>query len=139
MLITAEVTKMAESIAAQLPILTNIGNSTEHEQALELMEELIDKYDSNLLLIEALGNAIARYEDASLDYQLFNLQQNNIDPAVATLKTLMIQHNLKSTDFEDMIGKKSMVFQVLAGKKRLTREHISRLANRFNISPALFF
>ncbi len=139
MKITAEVTKKAESISAQLPILTSIVNAAEHEQALELMEELIDEYDANLLLIEVLGNSIARYEETSKDYQSFNRQQDNIDPNVATLKTLMSQHNLKSTDFEELIGNKRMVSLVLAGKKRLTRDHISRLANRFEVSPALFF
>ncbi|WP_275540777.1 hypothetical protein [Aliidiomarina iranensis] len=32
-----------------------------------------------------------------------------------------------------------MVSQVLAGKRNLTKEHIIKLANRFQISPSSFF
>jgi HTH-type transcriptional regulator/antitoxin HigA len=43
------------------------------------------------------------------------------------------------TDFENDIGKKSMVSQALAGKKNLTQEHIMNLAHRFDVSPVVFF
>jgi HTH-type transcriptional regulator / antitoxin HigA len=139
MLATAEVTKMAGSITAQLPILTGINTAAEHQQALALMDELIEQYDENIIIIEALGNAITRYEDESVRFEAFNSRQDDLDPAVATLKVLMDQYKLNTTDFENEIGKKSMVSQVLAGKKNLTREHIEKLAERFGISPALFF
>lgn len=117
MLALAEVTKMASSITAQLPILNGINTAAEHQQALALMDELIEQYDENLIIIEALGNAITRYEDESAQFEAFNSRQNDLDPAVASLKVLMEQHNLNTTDFESEIGKKSMVLQVLAGKK----------------------
>lgn len=139
MLATAEVTKMAGSISAQLPILTGINTAAEHQQALALMDELIEQYDENIIIIEALGNAITRYEDKSVRFEAFNSRQDDLDPAVATLKVLMNQYKLNTTDFENEIGKKSMVSQVLAGKKNLTREHITNLANRFGVSPVLFF
>lgn len=139
MLAVAEVTKMASAITHQLPILAGISSASEHQQALSLMDELIEQYDDNLILIEALGNIITRYEDESVKFEVFNHRQSEIDPAIATLRVLMDQHGLNTTDFENEIGKKSMVSQVLAGKKNLTREHIMNLANRFNISPALFF
>jgi HTH-type transcriptional regulator/antitoxin HigA len=139
MLATAEVTRMAGSIATQLPILAGISTAAQHQQALELMDQLIEQYDENLIIIEALGNAITRYEDESLRFEAFNNKQDDLDPAVATLKVLMEQHKLNTTDFENEIGKKSMVSQVLAGKRNLTREHIEKLVERFGISPALFF
>ncbi len=139
MLATAEVTKMAGSITAQLPILAGISTATEHQQALALMDQLIEQYDENLIIIEALSNAITRYEDESLRFEAFNSRQEDLDPAVATLKVLMEQHKLNTTDFENEIGKKSMVSQVLAGKKNLTKEHITNLASRFGVSPVLFF
>lgn len=139
MLATAEVTRMAGSIATQLPILAGISTAAQHQQALDLMDQLIEQYDENLIIIEALGNAITRYEDESLRFEAFNNKQDDLDPAVATLKVLMEQHKLNTTDFENEIGKKSMVSQVLAGKRNLTREHIEKLVERFGISPALFF
>ena len=139
MLVVAEVTKMAGVITSQLPILTGISSASEHRQALALMDELIEQYDENLILIEALGNAITRYEDESVRFEAFNHRQGEIDTAVATLKVLMDQYGLNTTDFENEIGKKSIVSQVLAGKKNLTREHIMNLAHRFGVSPAVFF
>jgi len=139
MFAVAEVTQLAGSISAKLPILSGINNATEHQQALALMDELIEDYDANLVVIEALSNVIARYEDESLRFETFNNRQAELDPAVATLKVLMDQNGLNTTDFENEIGKKSMVSQVLAGKKNLTREHITKLAERFGVTPAVFF
>ncbi|MFN4186942.1 MAG: type II toxin-antitoxin system HigA family antitoxin [Acinetobacter johnsonii] len=138
MLATAEVTKMAGSITIQLPILTGIRTAAEHQQALALMDELIEQYDENLIIIEAFSNAMTRYEE-SVRFEAFNSMQNDLSPAVATLKVLMDQHNLNLNDFENEIGKKSRVSQVLSGKKNLTREHITNLASRFGVSPRLFF
>lgn len=139
MLAVAEVTKLAGHIMSNVTLLKGISNATEHQQALELMEELLEDYDANLIVIEALSNVIARYEDESLRFDTFNSRQAALDPAVATLKVLMDQNSLNTTDFEAEIGKKSMVSQVLAGKRNLTREHITKLAQRFGVNPAVFF
>lgn len=135
----AEVTKLAGSIMSNVPLLAGIRNATDHQQALELMEELLEDYDTNLVVIEALSNVIARYEKESLRFDMLNRRQIGLDPAVATLRVLMDQNGLNTTDFEAEIGKKSMVSQVLAGKKKLTREHITKLAQRFGVNPAVFF
>lgn len=134
-----EITKLSGNMMSNIPLLAGINNDTEHQQALELMEALLDEYDNNLVIIEALSNVIKRYEDGSQLLDIFNRRQKGIDPAVATLKVLMEQNGLKTADFEAEIGKKSMVSQVLSGRKNLTREHIQKLAKRFGIKPAAFF
>lgn len=139
MLVVAEVSKLAKTIMANVPLLAGISNDKEYEEALELFEELLDNYDANLVVIEALSNVIERYEDESLRFETFNLRQAGLDPAVETLKVLMDQNGLNTTDFENEIGKKSMVSQVLTGKKHLTRAHITKLAERFGVAPAIFF
>lgn len=139
MLVVAEVSKLAKTIMANVPLLAGISNDKEYEEALELFEELLDNYDANLVVIEALSNVIERYEDESLRFETFNLRQAGLDPAVETLKVLMDQNGLNTTDFENEIGKKSMVSQVLTGKKNLTRAHITKLAERFGVAPAIFF
>lgn len=45
---------MAKAIVAQLPILNGISSSDKHQQALILLEDLIEHYDENLIIIEAL-------------------------------------------------------------------------------------
>lgn len=139
MLAVAEVTELVSELNVRAPILREISSDKDHEQALALMEELIEDYDTNLVAIEALSNSIARYEEEAVSFTEFNNRTDSGDPAVATLKVLMDQHGLNTTDFKNEIGGKSMVSQVLNGGKRLTRDHIERLAKRFGISPALFF
>jgi len=128
MLAVAEVKELVSELNVRAPILREISNDEDHEQALALMEELIEDYYTNLVAIEALSNAIARYEADALSFAEFNQRGLGSDPAVATLKVLMDQHNLNTTDFKNEIGGKSMVSQVLSGGKQLTRNHIERLA-----------
>ncbi len=139
MLAVAQVTELVSELNVRAPILREISCEQEHEQALSLMEDLIENYDTNLVAIEALSNSIARYEAEAISFSEFNNRSRAGDPAVATLRVLMDQHDLNTTDFKDEIGGKSMVSQVLSGGKRLTRDHIERLAKRFGISAALFF
>lgn len=140
MLATTQITELVSELNVHAPVLREISSALEHEQALALMDELIEDYDTNLVAIEALSNSIARYEHDAEPYADFNIR--NVvdgDPAVIMLKVLMDQHRLNTTDFKNEIGGKSMVSQVLSGGKQLTRNHIERLAKRFGISPALFF
>lgn len=133
-----KITELVTELNLRAPVLREITNEKQHEQALALMEALIEDYDTNLVAIEALSHSIARYEAESVSFAEFNHRAQNGDPAVATLKVLMEQHGLNTTDFKNEIGGKSMVSQVLNGGKRLTRDHIERLAKRFGISPVLF-
>ncbi|MGO2234602.1 MAG: hypothetical protein ACTH5B_11060 [Marinomonas sp.] len=97
MLVTNEITQMANAIVAQLPILNGISNSDEHQQALILLEELLERYDENLIIIEALSNVIARYEDGAAEFDTFNKRQIAINPETAMLK-LLIDQDLANTD-----------------------------------------
>lgn len=50
------------NLTQTFPILTKIGSEDEHAKALMMMEMLLEDYDNNLLLIDALSCSIARYE-----------------------------------------------------------------------------
>lgn len=54
--------EMGQSLQSAFPILSVIRNESEHKRALDTVELLLEDYDSNLLLIDALSCAIARYE-----------------------------------------------------------------------------
>ena len=58
---------------------------------------------------------------------------------VEILRFLMDQHGLKQKDLVDVFGTRSIVSEVLSGKRRLNREHIQRLSERFHVSPEVFF
>ena len=49
-------------LSQEYPILSNISNDEEHGKALMMIEMLLEDYDKNLLLIDALSCSIARYE-----------------------------------------------------------------------------
>ncbi len=54
--------EMGQRLQSIFPILSVISNEAEHKRALDIIEMLLEDYDSNLLLIDALSCAIARYE-----------------------------------------------------------------------------
>jgi len=49
-------------LSQEYPILNKISNDEEHGKALMMIEMLLENYDKNLLLIDALSCSIARYE-----------------------------------------------------------------------------
>jgi HTH-type transcriptional regulator / antitoxin HigA len=55
------------------------------------------------------------------------------------LRFLMEQHDLKQKDLVDVFGTPSIVSEVLSGKRKLNKEHIARLRERFHVSPDVFF
>jgi HTH-type transcriptional regulator / antitoxin HigA len=55
------------------------------------------------------------------------------------VRFLMDQHNLKQKDLVDVFGTRSIVSEVLSGKRKLNKEHIARLRERFHVSPDVFF
>lgn len=55
------------------------------------------------------------------------------------VRFLMEQHNLLQKDLVDVFGTRSIVSEVLSGKRELNKEHIARLSARFHVSPELFF
>ena len=58
---------------------------------------------------------------------------------VEILRFLMDQHGLKQKDLVEVFGTRSIVSEVLSGKRKLNKEHIQRLSERFHISPEAFF
>jgi HTH-type transcriptional regulator/antitoxin HigA len=55
------------------------------------------------------------------------------------LRFLMEQHGLKQKDLVDVFGTRSIVSEVLGGKRKLNKDHIERLSQRFHVSPDVFF
>lgn len=125
---------------AQMPYLTQINNQDEYEEALALMDELVDDYDTNKGLIVMLATSIEQWEDSSEESTAFNLAVSGVAPGIAVLKTLMSQHHLGVADLPEL-GSKSNVSKLLnaADGKKLNKQHIEALSKRFRVSPPLFF
>ena len=55
------------------------------------------------------------------------------------LRYLLERNGLSQRDIAQELGSESTVSLVLSGKRQLNRDHIARLSQRFNVSPAVFF
>jgi HTH-type transcriptional regulator/antitoxin HigA len=58
---------------------------------------------------------------------------------IEVLRFLMDQRGLRQKDLAGIFGTRSIVSEVLSGKRKLNKEHIARLSQRFHVSPDVFF
>ncbi|SFU88824.1 helix-turn-helix domain-containing protein [Halomonas korlensis] len=127
-----------KSVFRTVPFLTHIRTEQEYQDALALVDELIEDVDSNVALIERLSDVIEEWENTDPDFVEFNAGVAALD-SVDMLKFLMEQRGLGIADLPE-IGSKSLVSKILNRRGReLTRRHIEALSRRFGVSPALFF
>lgn len=97
-----------------LEILVDQPESEKHEEEIELLTLLIEKWDE---------------EHSTL---------KESDP-VELLKFLMIENQLKSKDLSELLGVgKSVVSEILSYKKGFSKEIIRKLADRFKLKQDAF-
>ncbi|MFD1561484.1 type II toxin-antitoxin system HigA family antitoxin [Paraburkholderia silviterrae] len=111
------------------------ANETDYAEAVRVLNGLLDAggADENhelAPLVDILGSLIGSYEDANHDVP-------GVTPE-AVLRELMNQHNLKQSDLPE-IGSQGVISEILSGKRELNTRQIGLLAQRFRISPAVFF
>ncbi len=95
--------------------LTAKSRPTEaEEEAIELLTLLIERYEAERYPVPDAG-------------------------PIDVLRFLLEQNGLSQRDIAAELGSESTVSLVLAGKRRLNRDHIARLSRRFHVSPAVFF
>ena len=139
----ASVLQSITSFAQEVEPFTHIENDKAYQDALAVVSNLMEaaEDDPNSPLnwaIEGFAKAIARYENQLPEVKEFEAIAANTPADVAMLRLLMEQHELKGTDFPE-IGDKTLISKILNGSRSLTKDHITKLAERFDISPALFF
>ncbi len=134
----ARLKEKAHALFEEAPFINQIHNQVEYQQALDLMDELIEDYDYNRPLIDTLSISIDHFENESEDFRDFNIRIKSLDTGVAVLKTLMSQYNLGVNDFPE-IGSKSLVSKIINNERRLTLDHIRALMKRFKLNPSVFF
>jgi len=133
------ITELAQQLQSEMSFIDGINSSEQHSEALSLMDELVEDYEKNLLLIDVLWPKIETYEKDAPELSEFNNRIKGMNAGASALRVLMNQHNLKTTDFKNEIGGKSTVSMICNEKRQLTAEHIKKLSERFGISPELFF
>ncbi len=133
----ALIKRKAHSLFEEARFIGHINNNEEYEKALTLMDELIEDYDYNRVLIEILSASIERWENESKEFKDFNARIESVDSGRALLEIIMEQYELGVADFPE-VGSKSLVSKILNNKRRLTLGHIQALSKRFGIDPGLF-
>lgn len=114
----------------------HITNESEYDHAIALVEKLVEagalEDDSPLIdLYMLVADVVQQYEQKF--YPLPELSGGDM------LRFLMDQHGLRQADLVSELGSQSVVSEILAGRRELNRKHITSLARRFNVSPAVFF
>jgi HTH-type transcriptional regulator / antitoxin HigA len=120
--------------ASIAPILS-IRNEREYDRAVKRLNELLDEIGDNERhslygLLDTLGTMIHAYEETHLKM-----------PKVSgrlMIRYLMDEHRLTQTDLSEL-GSQGVVSEVLSGKRELNTRQIAALADRFGVSPAVFF
>ena len=115
------------------PILT-ISNEREYDLAVGRLDELLDEVGTNEShplygLLDTLGTLIRAYED-----------EHHPMPQVSgaqMLKFFMEEHQLTQSDLPE-VGSQGVVSEILNGKRELNMRQIRALAERFQVSPAVF-
>ena len=139
----ATVLQSVTNFAQEAEPFTHIKNEEDYQGALEVINSLMEtaEDDPNSPLnwaIEGFAKAITSYENQLTEVQEFEAAVASTPTDIRMLRLLMEQHELKGTDFPE-IGDKTLISKILNGSRSLTKDHITKLSERFDISPALFF
>lgn len=65
------------------------------------------------------------------------IETRDIDP-LATLHFLMEENGLSSRDIGKILGQPQLGSKILRGDRELSKDHIRKLSNHFQVSPSLF-
>ncbi len=120
-----------------VPLLGGSHRREDYEQALEMVERLIDTDDENPL-IDLLAKKIADYENTAPEFEAFNARIAALPQELAMLRVIMDQHGLNQSSFKEEIGSRSLVSMILKGERKLTLEHMKALAKRFELPVSAF-
>ena len=114
--------------------LFSIRDEDEYDKAIATLNALIDEVGTNeqhplYELLDTLGTVIHAYEE-----------KHHPIPAcsgVEVLTLLMEEHQLEPADLPEL-GPSDLVLEILNGERDLTATHIRTLAEKFQVSPAVF-
>jgi HTH-type transcriptional regulator/antitoxin HigA len=109
-----------------------------------------EEFDRMVDVMERLSRAISKGTASPEDEALHDLlallvkeYDDRVYPLpkpdpVRMLRYLMEKRGLRAIDLTPIFGARSIASLVLSGKRELSKKHIRKLAEFFNVSPALF-
>jgi HTH-type transcriptional regulator/antitoxin HigA len=109
------------------------------EKENEAYTEILHELDQRAKTLTAAEKELAELLTLLIeDFEEKRYQLPRAKP-VEVVRFLMEQHGLLQKDLVDVFGARSIVSEVLSGKRELNKEQIARLSARFHVSPELFF
>jgi len=128
------ITKTIQTHWASIGPLLSIRNEREYDAAVERLNALLDEVGTDERhplygLLDTLGTLIQAYET---DHE--PLPESD---GVGALRFLMEEHDLSQTSLPE-IGSQGVVSEILNGKRELNLRQVRALAERFQVSPAVF-
>lgn len=113
-----------------------IRTEDEYDAYVSHLNEYIDKphlTDAEEDMFHLIGTLISEYEQLHFQAEMDTLR------GIPLIKGLMENRNLRQKDLLSIFKTKSIASDVLNGKRKLTVEHISKLASYFEMPRDLFF
>jgi len=112
-----------------------ISTEQEYDEFVALTGQLMEKGEDSLspeegALLELLGILIQDYDERHYPLE-------KADP-VTVLKELMDANDLSQNDLAHLFGSKSIVSEVLSGKRDISKPQAKKLAERFRVTADLF-
>ncbi|HLP90394.1 MAG TPA: transcriptional regulator [Nostocaceae cyanobacterium] len=110
-----------------------INSEDEYNRAIECIDELMDKEElspEENSLLELLSILVEMYENSQFPLESSSPQE--------ILLHLMDVRSLKQLDLVEIIGSKSLVSEIINGKRSISKAQAKALGAFFNVSPALF-
>ena len=123
------------ALVKQFP-LRSIKTKVQHAAAVRFLGKLSVRSPSDsgsIQYIETLGQLIDDYEHRAR----LKMDLSRLTP-VRALKHLMSEHDLTVTELGRLVGSQGTLSDVLAGRRELSKAMIRKLADHFNVSPAVF-
>ncbi len=111
-----------------------IRTSEQAEATEAQIEELLARpalSDAERAYVDLLSDLLADWEDATVDIPDVH--------GVELVRALLEERGQRQKDLVGVFATESVVSEVLAGRRELTRKHIEALATFFKVSPAAFF
>ena len=113
---------------------TIVHDEKQNERYISLLEQLYDRGDP----LSAEENELAELLTLLVeDFESKRYELPRSTPLDA-LQELMRANELMQKDLLDVFGTPSIVSEILSGKRDLSKDHVVKLARRFNVSPELF-
>ncbi len=117
--------------------LRPIRTEREHDAAIAVLDKLVTREERQLDAaerdyIEALTLLAGAYQETH-----HKIDTRDVPP-LASLRSLMDDHGMRTTDLGRLLGSSGLASDILSGKRQISKTHARKLAECFKVDAGLF-